>query len=41
MGRLFQREEQIEDRLMCRHVRKEGEMLAVERKVAHLLTAGG
>ncbi|GHH15701.1 hypothetical protein GCM10008023_18920 [Sphingomonas glacialis] len=39
--KLFQWQEQFRDRLMLRHLRKEGDALAVEWKIPCLLAAGG
>lgn len=38
-AKLFQRQEKLRDILMFRHLREEGDALAVEREVARLLAA--
>lgn len=40
-GPLFQRQEQLRHCLMLRNLGEQTETLAIEREVAHLLTAGG
>src|SRR5882757_1846848 len=37
---LFQRQEQLRDRLMLRHLREEAQPLAIDREVACFLAAG-
>ena len=39
-GALFQRQEQVGDRLMLRHLRKQAQPLAIDREVARFLAAG-